>query len=335
MKICITADLQFAEHARYSRVLPNGLTSRLQDILDCWAWIVDESASWSCDALVIVGDVFDSRTTIDLPVIDTVCRAFHEASKRVKLYILVGNHDSYLKTPAINSIQAFRGFAEIYEEPMVKPWSEPVAFVPWMDDVTAFRKAIESVAKKGVSYLFTHAMVEGAVPGGKGIPLSYLQPHKFARVFLGDVHDPLDLAENVHYVGSPLQIDYRDAGGRRGFCILDTEDDEFTFIENERSPRFHILDDADTEAVRPGDFVRVKTDDPDIAAEAVEAVKGKAQWVESECVEVEDQEPRMDVRTKDAHGDVLRCYCEHQGFEGEDADKVVALGMDILEEART
>lgn len=336
MKIGICADLQFAEHTRYSRMLPSGITTRLHDQLKCWEWIVKEC--WECDELFVVGDIFDSRDSINVSVIDVVCRAFHVASKEIKLHVLVGNHDSYLKTPKFNSLQALKGAATVYDKPILLQ-DLNAAMIPWTDDTDAFRKDIAGASATGCQgscdYLFTHVLVEGAVPHGRGIPYSWLKADKFKRVFLGDVHEPVDLDEHVHYIGSPMQIDQRDAGGKRGFYIYDTASDELEYIENEISPRFHILEDADTDAVRKGDFVRVKTDDPEIAVEAVEAAQKKTDWVESEIVEVDDTPPRLDVRSKDTHTDVLRKYCKHQELEGDVLERRVKLGLDILEEVKT
>lgn len=321
-------------------MLPSGITSRLQDQLNCWEWIVSEAIERKCIHLFVVGDIFDSRDTINVSVIDTVCRAFHAVNaseetgwRDLRLHVLVGNHDSYLKTPKLNSLQALKGAAHVYDQPMVLPVLN-AAMVPWTDDQDDFHKQIDAVSTGAYDYLFTHVMVEGAVPHGRGIPYSWLKADKFTRIFLGDVHEPVDLDDNVHYIGSPMQIDNRDAGGRRGFYIYDTKDDELEYIENEISPRFHIIEDANTDAVREGDFVRVKSDDPDIAAEAVAAAQEKTTWVESELVEVDDNPPRLDVRSKDTHAAVLQKYCKHQGLEGEVLKRRVKLGLDILEEAK-
>lgn len=329
MKWGVTADLQFDLYPSLSTLKPDGTTSRLQDMLNCWRWIVDECAKRHCKGLLVIGDIFNSRTEVDISVLDQVCRAFHEASKRIPLTILVGNHDSYLKNPNLNSAQVFKGMATIIDTPTV---DGKFAFVPWMDDLEAFEAAVAEVSTKKAKFLFSHVLVEGAVPKGKGLPLDALKPKRFKQVFLGDVHEPMSLRSNVQYVGSPMQIDYRDAGKDRWFIIFDDDTGHVEFHPNKTSPRFHIIEDANTKGIRQKDFTRVKSDDPEIAQEAATAAREKCGWVESFVVPDEEIQPRLNVRTQDAQEDVLRKFIRYQGVEASE-DELIALGLELLGEA--
>ena len=80
----------------------------------------------------------------------------------------------------------------------------------------------------------------GRTLAAQGFPLAYLQCPKFKQVFLGNVHDPVQLGNNCRYIGSLLQIDYRDAGKKRGFVIYDPQG-KVEFVENTVSPRYHIV----------------------------------------------------------------------------------------------
>lgn len=328
-KFGVTADLQFGAAVSLSTMTTDGLPSRLVDALKCWDWIVNTALGKGCDALIVIGDIFDSRTVLDISVLDAVCRAFYEASRAIELLLVVGNHDSVLRQPGRNSLQVFRGHTHVYEAPTVDI-ANKMAFVPWYDDPEELRAAIKTVKGKA-KYLFTHALIEGAVPKGKGIPVGYLSPDSFSQVLLGDVHEPLPLLDNVRYVGSPMQIDYRDAGGMRGFIVLDSDTGHLEYVENESSPRFHIIEDATVEHIEPGDYVDVKTDDPEIAAEAVEAAKAKTDRVRSRYVELDDAPPRISISTSDTHEDVLRRYCKYHEI---DDDELIQLGLEFLEEAQ-
>lgn len=333
-KIAITADIQFDLYESLSTLDPETmLTTRFRHQLECFRWIMDQAQERGCEELVVLGDVFNSRTDIDVGVIDRVCREFEQAALVFDpVTILVGNHDAYLKHAALNSLRALSGYATIVEAPVLLPTLPDVAFVPWDDDYEIIAKAIDKLAKLGVNYLFSHFMVEGAVPKGGGMALTDVQAHKFKHVFLGDVHKPMTVpgTKNVHYVGSPMQIDYRDAGEERGFVVLDTETGKWEFVENDVSPRFWIIEDVvDIESIDEGDFVRVKTDDVNVAEEAVAAAKAKTGWVESTFVDLEEEPPRMDVSAKDTQDEVLRRYCAYN--EIAQCDDLVELGLDILE----
>lgn len=330
MKYAITADLQFADYARLSTLHPSGLTTRLLHLIECWRWIVKTSVNDGCKGIFVLGDVFNSRTEIPLGVLDIVCREFHDAAKDLTIIVLVGNHDSLLRSPERNSLQVFRGYAQVIEEP--DTWSS-FLLVPWMEDAQAYRKVIDTTSKKWKpDYLLSHVMLQEAGYPGKGIPLSYLYPKRFKQVFLGDVHEPKEIIKNVRYVGSPLQIDFRDAGQQRGFYVVDENTGKWTFHWNTKSPRFHILSSADIGDVESIDFVRVKTDDPADALAALEAARKVTPWVEGTLVETDDTPPRIEVHAKDTDDEVLGRYASYQGRGGDKG--LLKLGLEILKEAR-
>lgn len=340
MKFAVCADLQFDLYKRLSTPHPNGGTSRLADALACWDWIVDTAVKRGCEHLLVLGDIFESRTTLDLPVLDLVCRAFERASKKIGLTILAGNHDSYLRHAGINSIQAFKGYATVIDTPACAEYAIGVwfGFVPWTEDLTAFRESVDTVSKEGAKFLFSHVLLEGATGGGKGVPLEYLQAEKFDYVVLGDVHDSQAMAENVFYVGSPMQIDWRDAGQHRGFYVF--SGNGFDYVENTISPRFFVVtNEAEARVAGEGDFVRIRVPDgkEDEAKKVVTLLeRRKAAWVESGAVKVEETVPRLKVSASDAHADALTKYTRLMLPEDEDviAD-LVSVGLDLLNEART
>ena len=331
-KWLITSDLQWDCQPNYSTLLPSGITSRLQDISQCWTWLAKLAVKLKCEGIVVVGDIFDSRTTLDLSVLDAACRGFHWAkSAGLKLHVVVGNHDSYLRVPTLNSLQVFRGYAEVHDRPGVDE-AMGFGFVPWTDDPAAFAESVGRVAGEA-RYLFAHVLLEGAVLGAKGgVPLSALQRQKFRHVFLGDVHALTEMAANVLYVGAPMQHDYGDAGQERGVVILDTEKDTMDFVVNTESPRFHVVVNDKLFGVRHGDFVRVKTDDVAVGRKAVAFAQQLTPWVESEIVELPDVKPRLDVRSAQDHKTALGRYCAFKGRT--QCAALIERGLSILEEAR-
>lgn len=329
-KWVLTADWQFDEQARYSRMTPQGIMSRLKDQIDCLHWVVEEALSLNCEGIVLNGDIFDSRTELNLAVIDMVCREVYSAAESgLKVLFVVGNHDSYLRSPAINSLQMFQGYATVVDEPMVVG---PFACLPWVDDQATLAKWVDVLVGKA-PFLLGHMLVDGAVhQSAQTVPIKLLKPDRWQKIFLGDVHEPLAFKhDKINYIGAPMQLHFGDAGGFRGFIVLDSETGKFQRIENTGSPRFHIIDDVTTAGIRKQDFVRVKTDDPAIAAHAVTAAKSKAGWVESAHVAIDDVKPRLDIRSNHTHEDVLARYAAHQGVDDPD---LIKLGLSILDEAR-
>lgn len=333
MKWAITADLQFCTQTRLSQLTESGITTRLQDQFDCFVWLCDTARDLGCEGLAALGDIFDSRTTIDVSVIDVASRSFQHAQSCFGPHVLidVGNHDSYLRAPSINSTQALAGLANVIESPTVYP---PFAVVPWIEDVDDYRKAVDEVAgRKDAKYLLSHVLLHGAVPtaNSKGRPPEHLRPQRWTWVFLGDVHDPVRLESNIQYVGAPMQHHYGDAGGRRGFWTLDTDTDRVEFIENDQSPRFHVLTEVVTDGVREGDFVRAKTDDSEMAAAILSAAGKKTAWVEADMAYEEPVAPRLDVHARQSSREILERYVKHQEMDG--IPGLVDTGLELLTEA--
>lgn len=332
MKVALTADTQFDQQLNYATIGDDGVSSRLRDSIECFDWIVDEAVKRKCEKLFVLGDIFDSRTTLDLAVIDQVCRVFGRASKRIGVVGTVGNHDSYLRSARINSVQMFKGVAEVVETPSVLYGL--FAIVPWIEDDDEFAAAVKLLADTEAKYLFGHCMIDGAVPGvAKARSPELLMPKRWKQIVLGDVHEPIVVSKTIRYCGSPMQWHFGDAGRKRGFLVLDTTTGAIEFVENKLSPRFHLLDAVpDPKTVRADDFVRIRVEDVGLATEVAQAVApSKPQRMESEAVEIEETTVRLGISVHDGRAEVLARYVEHLDLS--DAEGLVDVGLEILDEA--
>jgi len=337
-RVALTADLQLQMQPRYSTLSASGVTTRLDDFIACFDWIVDQAVERECDTLIAMGDIFDSRTVIDVCVIDRACRAFARAAKRLDVHVLVGNHDAYLRTPRLNSTQMLAGVATVHEQ---LAQVGPFVVVPWTDDPDAYRASLARAGKlrAGKSkpdYLLSHGMFGDAVPMAKGLPIEWLQEAGWRGVFLGDVHDPVVLQKSptIRYVGSPLQIHFGDAGRPRGFVVLDTETAKHTFVTNTVSPRFHVLKTMDDvpEIATTRDFLRVKAEDQDLSDALVREATKLSGWVETEATaSTSGAMARIEAAGTLNDQDLLTAYCEHVSV---DPDSLVPLGLEFLAQAR-
>jgi UDP-2,3-diacylglucosamine pyrophosphatase LpxH len=72
------------------------------------------------DKLVVLGDIFDNRTSINTKVLNSVVKLFETLSKIIEIHIILGNHDIFAMTdPEINSVVSIRNIQNIiiYNEP--------------------------------------------------------------------------------------------------------------------------------------------------------------------------------------------------------------------------
>jgi len=336
MKYGVCADLQFAAQPGLSVLLEEGITTRLQHRSDCFDWIADTCASAHCKTLFVAGDIFDSRTEIPVEVLDVTCRAFARAAAKLNVVVIVGNHDSALKSPRLNSLQALRGTAaNVVDAPVV---IDGFACVPWYDDIDTFTAAVDTVSKdKEAKYLLTHILLEGLFPE-RGWPLGVLSPQRWKSVFLGDYHGHRSMAANVEYIGAPMQFDYRDAGRARGFLLFDGVKNAYEYVLNKGTPRFHVLKEGEPIAdITKGDFVRIEVDDPDVAQAMWEDAAAMTDWIEVNCAPPTDVEtqPRIKVKAADSDEDVLTKYVDHHDLDDEGVKAgLVAVGVGLMKGAR-
>jgi DNA repair exonuclease SbcCD nuclease subunit len=339
MQWTLVADPQFDDQLNYSTICDDGLSSRLHNYIDCFDRIVADSVEKGSKGILLLGDIFDSRTAVSLSVIDQVCRSFQRAKDLgLELHVLVGNHDSQLRVPRVNSLQAFLGLAHVWESPSVY---QKFAFMPWIEDEDAFRAGVKELADNPQpDFLFSHALFEGAVPKVAGRAISDLIPERWKQVVLGDVHGPIKIAPNVRYCGAPMQIHYGDAGRDRGYYFLDDETGDLEYVVNTWSPRFHIvkdtsflgkLDGFSPMQVGRADFVRIKVDDAKEAMRLAQTLSHHTDWVESLAVEEPDNAPRIQVSVRDSHTEAIEMYLKYQNLDA--VDGLLETALSIMEES--
>lgn len=330
MRVAVCADLQFCQQHSYSHLTPAG-ASRLVDRIECFRWIIDAAVKRKCERLYVLGDIFDSRTSIDLPVLDAVCRAFRTGSERIPIRVTAGNHDVYLRDSRVTSLHALatNRITVIDKMRVMRLGSKRVACIPWVDDPAVFKKRLDRATRQGVDYVFGHAMIEGAVPQAKGLPLEWFTKGPWRIALFGDVHQPISLNEKpvpfVGYVGCPMHMHFGDADGVRGFMVIDTDTDELEFIENKTSPRFCVVDSLeDLDGVREVDFVRVDSAD----ARVVKRARGIAHWVDAPPILEEGEAARIDARGM-SDRQLLDAYIDQVGSEA-NREKLIAMGLNFL-----
>ena len=67
------------------------------------------------DVLFILGDVFDSRQSINVLILNEALNIFNELVDIIPIYIILGNHDVYYKnTNEVNSLKLLKYINNIY-----------------------------------------------------------------------------------------------------------------------------------------------------------------------------------------------------------------------------
>ena len=219
--------------------------------------------------IFILGDVFDTRQTINVQTINVVIDLFKNILKDFNISIIVGNHDMYMTTTTdINSLKILDILPNVtvYEKQTALTIDgKTILLQPWITDYSTY------ILTEHYDYAFMHADIIGFDQGGGRLSESGLMAKELLKkvdaVYTGHYHNGIhrqfEKGKSVTYLGAPYQLTRIDRGGTRGYHILDIATGERTMVENKVSMKFtrHVYPDVNLEVI-PGNVV-----DLDIPAE--------------------------------------------------------------------
>lgn len=216
------------------------------------------------DVLLVLGDIFDSRHSINLMVLNLALDVFSKLSKIFAdgIIVILGNHDCYLKSSnEINSVRclSFIPNINIYEEPSsIKIGERKFLLMPWRKSAQDEAECIKTMSGTN-EYLLMHTDVKGFKHNKHsdivtGCELSTYK--QFKKVYSGHIHYAQHIG-NVNMLGSPFEITRSDRGNTKGVTILDLDTEKETFFENKHSPRFLMFNFADVIEMTPEKMKRL------------------------------------------------------------------------------
>lgn len=196
------------------------------------------------DILCHLGDVYDSRQSLNLKVLDLGVGIFEELSKIFKdgIYIICGNHDIFGKSSnEINSLASIKWIprVNIFVEPTTVYFGPKKIFLmPWRKDHEAERETLNGAEQH--DYMFCHTDLKGLmfnkfVRIDEG--LEYDDISKFERVYSGHIHYSQYFGK-MRMLGSPYQLTRSDTDNPKGITILDLETGDEEYFDNNFSPKF-------------------------------------------------------------------------------------------------
>jgi DNA repair exonuclease SbcCD nuclease subunit len=178
------------------------------------------------DTILQMGDLFDNRKTVALPILAEVRRYFFQRlqDENIHLVTLVGNHDSANRdTISINSQRLLLGDFDnvtIVDSPYE---FGNILVVPWIceDNKAVIEKAIATTKAPycaGHFELAGFSMYRGGEKAKKGQNPDDLK--KFQKVLSGHYHTPSQNG-NIVYVGTPYEITWADYADQKYVWIFD------------------------------------------------------------------------------------------------------------------
>jgi DNA repair exonuclease SbcCD nuclease subunit len=190
----------------------------------------------NCKTIIICGDIFDNRELNSTYMMKEFLNWFESFSKEFeRIYIIIGNHDIFYKnTREYNIIDILLGTHEkvcIVNSPMVV---DNMILMPWIVDP----EEIKFIGDKKQNILIGHYEINGFKFVTSGMVCTHGLKQdlfsKFDLVLSGHFHVKQN-QDNIHYLGTIMPLTRGELGESHGWHILDTENLELKFFENEIS----------------------------------------------------------------------------------------------------
>jgi hypothetical protein len=214
--------------------------------------------------IIHLGDFFDHRKYVNYKVLkhsyDCFVSKLYEHD--MTMDIIPGNHDVYWKnTNTLNSLETilkqYSDRINIHMHPNDKEFDGlSIGFLPWITQDN-HEECMDFIAKSKSSIIASHLELQG-FEMGKGLPVAShgLNRSLFSRyemVLSGHYHTR-SCQNNIHYLGTQMELTWSDAGDPKYFYTLDTQSRELTPIRNK-----HVLfrriryNDTETEVITKKD----------------------------------------------------------------------------------
>ena len=187
--------------------------------------------------VIHLGDLVDRRKYINFQTAKRMREDFILPLWDKNVHFIAGNHDVYYRST--NQINVYSELLQGYDHKVYLDTNEVIIddetflFVPWINPENQ-TKSLDLISKTKAQICMGHLELVGfeAIRGhtmDHGMSPSLFD--KFDVVMSGHYHYKSSKG-NIHYLGSPYQMNWGDFGDPRGFHIFDTKTRKIEFIEN-------------------------------------------------------------------------------------------------------
>ena len=204
---------------------------------------------YQVDTVIHMGDIFDSRKSIDLKSLEWSKKVVFEPLKKYNVYAIVGNHDCYYKdTNYVNSpellLRAYPNIKLYSKATEIEIDKLKILMLPWINSEN-FDETKELIDGCESKVAMGHLEINGfrATRGHmmeNGMDTSVFD--KFDRVYSGHFHTR-STDGKIYYLGNPYEMYWNDVNDTRGFHIFDTNTLELTPINNPNKLFYNVYYD--------------------------------------------------------------------------------------------
>tara|TARA_B100000287_G_scaffold33165_1_gene30786 strand:+ start:1578 stop:2612 length:1035 start_codon:yes stop_codon:yes gene_type:complete len=181
------------------------------------------------ETVLHMGDIFDSRKSIDYQSLEWAKRVVFDPLKKYKVHAITGNHDCYYKdTNYVNSpellLKDYSNITTYSSATEIKLGRSKFLLLPWINSEN-YDESLGLIKNTKAKVAFGHLEVNGfkATRGHMmetGMDVKTFD--KFERVYSGHFHTRSSDGK-IFYLGNPYEMFWNDVNDPRGFHIFDTE----------------------------------------------------------------------------------------------------------------
>ena len=181
------------------------------------------------EAVIHMGDAFDSRKSIDYQSLEWAKRVVFNPLKKYDVHMIIGNHDTYYKnTNEVNSpellLQTYSNIKTYSKPTEVNVGGLDILFLPWINQGNE-ELSLNTIKKTNCRCAMGHLELQGFRVNRQIIMEHGLEStlfEKFECVFSGHYHTRSSDGR-ISYLGNPYEMYWTDVNDTRGFHIFDTE----------------------------------------------------------------------------------------------------------------
>ena len=190
------------------------------------------------DTIIHMGDVFDSRKSIDYQSLEWSKEVVFEPLRKYKVYAITGNHDCYYKnTNHVNSpellLNDYSNISTFSKATEINIGGLDILLLPWINSEN-YDESLEAIQNSKSKIAMGHLEINGfkATRGHMmedGMDTDVFS--KFNSVYSGHFHTR-STDGKIYYLGNPYEMYWNDVNDTRGFHIFDTDTLKLTPINN-------------------------------------------------------------------------------------------------------
>lgn len=194
--------------------------------------------------VIIAGDYFDNRQSLDLNVMGTGIDIMESMSEILPVYIINGNHDVYRKNDnTINSLKVLRPIKNthvITDNTVLETEKHKFLLFPWSGDIKGDFATVLNLPDD-IDYAIMHEDIKSLIyDNGRQIVSGFdSSTFKGKKIYSGHIHKRQE-SDKVTYIGSPYQLKRSDIGNTKGIYVLNVKENDVAekFYPNDYSPKF-------------------------------------------------------------------------------------------------